>query len=718
MADTDTPPPPPGSSLPPDILAQIKANPSVRNLLATMMVREAGGEGPRGMQDVMDVALNRARESGQSLQDVIMTPDAFTSMTFQGLGGNRNVKPLTPAELQRAYSVIDKPNPEWDLPPTADAFNNPALQARFHQMDPAHYKAQPGWLQGKNPVAQYGRHQFYATGYKGGGKPEQPGPDQGQTDASALDPNSLIDPKAKAALDANIAAEQANLPAVIQSIRDKAIYQTQVGQRVQAMIDKNQELSDRMMASTDALMKDMPDEYKMRQQELAKVSDQPMDPTRVLGEMLPMIAVMGGAFTKAGVTGSLNAAAAAMQAAKGNDEAAMKRAHDDFQDQLTQVMDKATIVHQAISEALANNRNNTQDALTAAQLVGAQYDIPGLTQAAYSGAIKDVMQVNDMGTKAISTLLGLQLKAATLEQKENGKPTPYMNTDTGAVDYMHVKADGSVSWTDKDNNPVDGPAHFSHITSGRLYGGLSGAIQAAQEDKERGGGGAMTEQDILKVTRDYYTNESSAKAFASGPLGNQIQAFNTGIAHLDTLSQLGDALKNGDTPMINALSQAIAEQTGQAAPTNFDAVKRIVGQEVNKAIVAGGGGQNEREEAAAVFDRAKAPEQLAGAIKQVETLMTSQLESLRTRYVGGGGNAQDFSDKFLTSRTQELLGGAASQGLVGEERKGAWAGDVKGGREMIRSKKMKAAAVRAALAEEYPDASPQQLDAAVDMNAH
>ena len=139
--------------------------------------------------------------------------------------------------------------------------------------------------------------------------------------------------------------------------------------------------------------------------------------------------------------------------------------------------------------------------------------------------------------------------------------------------------------------------------------------------------------DVMAKYPDYdYTTvaakKAAAVAFTSGKEGNSLRSIGTATKHLDMLDGMVSALDNGNTPLLNKLGNAFAAQTGSTAPTNFDAAKEIVGQEVIKGIVAGGGGVSERQEAAAALDKAKTPAQLRGVISTYKSIMGAQHESL------------------------------------------------------------------------------------------
>ena len=155
----------------------------------------------------------------------------------------------------------------------------------------------------------------------------------------------------------------------------------------------------------------------------------------------------------------------------------------------------------------------------------------------------------------------------------------------------------------------------------------------------------------------YATYADTNKKFAAGKEGDQVRALNVAVSHLDTLSDLSQALSTGNVQLINRLGQSWQKETGQTAPSNFDAAKRIVGQEVTKAVVSAGGGQKEREEAAAAITSANSPAQLAGVIQTYKTLLGGQLQGFRNQYAGNDpARSATFDKRYLTDRTRKALG--------------------------------------------------------------
>lgn len=149
--------------------------------------------------------------------------------------------------------------------------------------------------------------------------------------------------------------------------------------------------------------------------------------------------------------------------------------------------------------------------------------------------------------------------------------------------------------------------------------------------------------------------KKSVSDFTTGKAGNTIRSLNVTVDHLDTLNELSTALNNNDIKQVNRLGNAFAAQTGGTAPTNFNAAKKVVADEIVKGIVGSGGGVTDREEAAAAIDAANSPAQLQGVIQTYQKLLTGQLGGFSQQYVSTTGKT-DF-DKYLSPRTKKILGG-------------------------------------------------------------
>lgn len=175
----------------------------------------------------------------------------------------------------------------------------------------------------------------------------------------------------------------------------------------------------------------------------------------------------------------------------------------------------------------------------------------------------------------------------------------------------------------------------------------------------------MNPDAVVANKQEILTRQKVLKDFSTGPQGQLVTSFNTAIDHLDTLKELGNALNNGNLQLANKIKNTAAAWTGDADITNLDTAKQIVGAEVIKSIVARGGGQAEREEAANKISRISSPAQLAGYIETTQKLMGGQLKSLEQQY-SSGSKRKDFRDKLLprAKNVLESLGSEAKSGSL------------------------------------------------------
>lgn len=199
---------------------------------------------------------------------------------------------------------------------------------------------------------------------------------------------------------------------------------------------------------------------------------------------------------------------------------------------------------------------------------------------------------------------------------------------------------------------------------GKAAAGLRSQVMNRATELSTGKAPADVAGGIVEAKQDVASRGKAVKDFSTGIQGRQVNAFNTAIDHLGTMDKLSDALNNGDLKAINSLGNIIARQTGQPAPTNFDAAKQIVTAEVIKAVVASGGGVTERQEAERNFAAANSPDQLKGIINTYKQLLGGQLKSLNLQYENTTGR-KDFDNKLTGDAKAEL------QKLRGSEAKNA-----------------------------------------------
>lgn len=162
-----------------------------------------------------------------------------------------------------------------------------------------------------------------------------------------------------------------------------------------------------------------------------------------------------------------------------------------------------------------------------------------------------------------------------------------------------------------------------------------------------------TSKDISQFAAKFKETGAAETAFGTGKQGNAVRSFNVAISHLDTLADLGKALGNNDVQALNSLKNKFKTQFGSEVPTDFNAAKRIVADEIVKAVTGAAGALGDREQAEQQINAAQSPQQLAGVIQTYKKLMAGQLQGLRQQYEQSTGRT-DFDDLLSSNAKTEL----------------------------------------------------------------
>jgi hypothetical protein len=200
---------------------------------------------------------------------------------------------------------------------------------------------------------------------------------------------------------------------------------------------------------------------------------------------------------------------------------------------------------------------------------------------------------------------------------------------------------------------LDGSTPYSPGGAQKMASGMArspATLAASMYLQEHPG---ATAEELTQFSANYNRTNKSVSAFGTGKQGDLLRSFNVGISHLNTLGGLVGALGNGDAQAINRFGNAYSQQAGVPAPTNFDAAKAIVGDEIIKAIVGGGGALADRENAQKEINRANSPQQLMGVIQTYKDLMAGQLRGLKKQY-GDNTGRQDFDTHLSPEALAEL----------------------------------------------------------------
>jgi len=164
----------------------------------------------------------------------------------------------------------------------------------------------------------------------------------------------------------------------------------------------------------------------------------------------------------------------------------------------------------------------------------------------------------------------------------------------------------------------------------------------------RGGNREMLTQWVNQVNPEYdagmFTNRApTRKAFTTGVQGQQINAINTAIGHIDQLTTLAAGLGTGGFVPGNKAFNAVRTMFGGDAVTNFDTLKDALAGEVSSVLSKGGATVSGIAEAKEKIHGANSPTQLAGYVKTLIPIMGSKLSSLDYQYHQAMGERDAFS---------------------------------------------------------------------------
>ncbi len=154
--------------------------------------------------------------------------------------------------------------------------------------------------------------------------------------------------------------------------------------------------------------------------------------------------------------------------------------------------------------------------------------------------------------------------------------------------------------------------------------------------------------------------------FATGPAGIKVRALNTIIQHADAMLQIGTDLGNTNNQIVNRARNAYKAATGDTAPTDFDALKIVLGDEIASYFTPGVGSQAEREAIQNSISSAMTYDQLASALDVYKHAMKGQLSSLNTQYQLRAREGASLYQRHIAPETLIALGLDSEGNPVGD----------------------------------------------------
>jgi|GEM_PF-4110537 len=147
-------------------------------------------------------------------------------------------------------------------------------------------------------------------------------------------------------------------------------------------------------------------------------------------------------------------------------------------------------------------------------------------------------------------------------------------------------------------------------------------------------------------------NKTAMDFSAAGKSGQTLTSTDTALSHLGLISKAGEALNNGNFPMINKIANELGLQVGATPKNTYDTIVATVGPEISKAVIGGVGGEQERQALQQRFSSSLSPQQREQALAGVVNLLGARYDKTRQAYESTMGKPLD---RKLSSESQQLL---------------------------------------------------------------
>lgn len=125
------------------------------------------------------------------------------------------------------------------------------------------------------------------------------------------------------------------------------------------------------------------------------------------------------------------------------------------------------------------------------------------------------------------------------------------------------------------------------------------------------------------------------KSAVGGKIGDEINAFNTAMAHADLLKQAFIALNNGDVRALNSLKNRWETEMGSPLPTNVSAISNAYSREITKMLSSGHMTDSEIGSSGATLPQNASPAQMFGALNAYQALAASKMQQRQNQVERG-----------------------------------------------------------------------------------
>lgn len=140
---------------------------------------------------------------------------------------------------------------------------------------------------------------------------------------------------------------------------------------------------------------------------------------------------------------------------------------------------------------------------------------------------------------------------------------------------------------------------------------------------------------------NYNARAATRKDFTSGKSAQNINALNTVIGHLQTLSDAADKMNNSSIPAWNNVANTAISAAGDPRVNNFNITKKAVVDELTRVYRGSGGSEGDIKTWSDAINATGSPAQLHEAIAQIGDLLESKVNALGDQYNQGLGTTSN-----------------------------------------------------------------------------
>lgn len=444
-----------------------------------------------------------------------------------------------------------------------------------------------------------------------------------------------------------------SLDSVIGSLNGRPM-DTPTYQKGLATIEKK---SEETTKERDAIKPNAPPELG----EVPKMQDYKTDPMQTFGSFGMVLASLGSLMTRHPMTSALNAGAEVMKAQNKGDLAAYNDAMEKWKVHADNAWKMADWEHTQTKDLYEKLKDKQGDLKAEMGVLAASTENPTLDAAVKSQTLKEHILNNEKAVMGLDKTRKEMLEYDTIQR---GNIDDYLQThkkpDGSLMDVKEIplKDQGEIikqtrsDWTLSKKGAADSGAYdkkyeswkekTSSVKDADAYAGGAPIANIIRSRGKDSGENLQMIKDLAaerhpdydrnQAVEDYNAANKAISAFGTGKQGDIVRSFDVAYSHINLLSGLAKALDNGDVKKINELSQYYSEQFGSPAPTNFDSAKRILSDEINKAVVGSAGALTDREGIAANVNRANSFDQIEGSLDTFKGLILGQVSGIEQQY--------------------------------------------------------------------------------------